>query len=142
MIRIKQESISMERLDGETILIDFNSGKYYSFVGPSADILWLLEQGVPEDSWVSILARSYKGLKADTHFWEANRNFISELLVEGVLIETLEVIESGITDLPEDHVRGAWSFPKIQVNDELEDLLVIDPIHESDEDGWPHAKQG
>jgi hypothetical protein len=43
-------------------------------------------------------------------------------------------------DLPDDYTRTAWSAPAVYANDDLVDLLVIDPIHDASEDGWPESR--
>ena len=42
-------------------------------------------------------------------------------------------------DLPEDYLRGDWVSPLLVSNDELSDLLKIDPIHDVTESGWPES---
>lgn len=141
MTHINDSSISMERLDGETILIDFESGKYFSFLGPSADILWLIERQVSKDLWPDVLAQAYPNFHVGPNFWTEVNAFLTELEAEGI-VTSGDPSTGPHAALPADHDRSTWQAPTVQINDELSDLLVIDPIHESDDDGWPQAKQG
>lgn len=139
--QLKSASLSMERLDGEVIAIDFASGKYFSFQGPAADLIWLLQHEVPRESWFGVIETAFKSPETPEEFAVQVEAFISELKSLG-LVEQTEWLTGSTTSLPEDYERIAWVSPQIMVEDDLADLLVIDPIHDTGEDGWPEIKQG
>jgi hypothetical protein len=125
----------MERLDGEVIIVDFDSGHYYSFRGTAADILWLIDNGIATNAWPTILATSYSDLD-----WSAAQEGITTFLGRLVDLALIIPVDSGSTaaiDLPDDTERIGWADPEMLINDELADLLVIDPIHDVSDDGWP-----
>lgn len=132
---LRDESLAMERLDGEVIIVDFESGHYYSFQGPAADLLWLIDHGIATEKWPEILASAYT-----MPDWSAVvddiRTFIDGL-VELTLVTPADSALSTLIDLPDDTGRGEWTAPEMLINDELSDLLVIDPIHDVSDDGWP-----
>lgn len=142
MWRVPENSISMERLDGETILINFDSGEYFSFRGPSADLLWLVSAGVDRAAWISCLSDAYPDLTAPNPAVEAQIDtFLGELASAGIILEADDdVVVVPAADLPDDHVRESWTAPSVYANDDLVDLLVIDPIHDTSEDGWPQTR--
>ena len=37
-------------------------------------------------------------------------------------------------------VRRAFCEPRVETFSDLQDLFLVDPIHDVDEAGWPHAK--
>ncbi len=125
----------MERLDGEVIIVDFESGHYYSFRGTAADILWLIDHGIATSAWQAILPVYYPGLDWSTA--EGGVVVFLERLVDLGLIVTVDGGSLSVIDLPDDMERVAWTDPEMLVNDELADLLVIDPIHDVSDDGWP-----
>lgn len=139
--RLKSASLSMERLDGEVIAIDFATGKYFSFQGSAADLMWLLQSEVPRESWFVLVQEAFESLTTAEEFSAQVEVFISELNSLG-LVEQTDWLTGSPTPLPRDYVRGAWESPEIMVEDDLADLLVIDPIHDTGEDGWPEIKQG
>ena len=53
-------TISMERLDGETIVIDFESGRFYSFRESAADLLWLISTGIEFALFESVLQKYFR----------------------------------------------------------------------------------
>jgi hypothetical protein len=126
----------MERLDGETILINFDSGEYFSFEGPAADILWLIDTGVAEAVWGGIFAEYFPGFSHSAQVDLDVRAFLSELVAAGIISES-EGVEIPTGSLPDDYVRSAWTAPRVTANDDLADLLLIDPIHDASDDGWP-----
>ena len=137
--RLREESISLERLDGETILINFDSGEYFSFRGSAADILWLIDMGVDRSHWSVILASAFPNLLFDHEIALQVEDFLQHLLEANVIIASST---GGIGDvtLPDDYKRDTWSRPTVDAINDLADLLVIDPIHDVGDDGWPHTQ--
>lgn len=131
--------LSIERLDGEVIAIDFRSGKYGSFMGPSADIMWLLQTETPRSRWYTLVAKSFPYGPSEEAFNQDIDDFLNRL-VELHIIEEADQLTGSIESLPADYERDAWSTPVFAIQDDLVDLLVIDPIHDTSDDGWPQTK--
>lgn len=134
----------MERLDGETIVIDFMSGRFYSFRGSAADILWLITQGVNLSHFIEILKSNFAACPSDDFLLEDVNSFLETLENLNILsrdsgTEIYPDIQASDFDLPSDYLRGEWVNPILTSNDELADLLAIDPIHEATESGWPET---
>ena len=144
MWQVPEGSISMERLDGETILINFDSGEYFSFQGSSADLLWLISAGVNRESWLACIASAFPDVTPpDPTIEEQINEFLADLVAAGIIVEVGgEIQVDAVADpvLPDDYVRDAWMPPSVHANDDLADLLVIDPIHDTSEDGWPETR--
>jgi len=130
---LNTSNISQERLDGEVVVISFNTGKYFSAKGPAADLFWLLEKGIDQSLWTSILSENF------SNFANVDSG-ITEFLSAGVAEELFVPLESPsreIPTLPMDYVRTAWETPKLVVFEDLQDLLLLDPIHDTSLEGWP-----
>ena len=140
MWQVRGESVSMERLDGETIAINFDSGEYFSFRGAAADVLWLISSGTDPQHWQACLTAAFPGLEWSEEIGIDVERFLGELVDAGV-IEATEASGGPATPLPADYHRGPWVSPSVHANDDLADLLVIDPIHDSGEDGWPQTRE-
>ena len=139
MWRVKDESVSLERLEGETILINFDSGQYFSFRGTSADVLWLVQTGVARSEWPQVLQGAFPGLVWTSEIDREVDEFLAGLEASGI-IERADGPAAELVPLPDDYVRTEWSTPSVAGNDDLADLLVIDPIHDTGDDGWPQAR--
>lgn len=131
--------LSIERLDGEVIAIDFRSGKYGSFIGPSADIMWLLQTETPRSRWYSLVSESFPKGPSKEAFNRDIEDFMNRL-AELQIIEEASQLTGSVESLPEDYERAVWSTPVFAIQDDLVELLVIDPIHDTSDDGWPQTK--
>jgi len=60
-------------------------------------------------------------------------------LSEGITVTSKEEL-TGIPKLPEDYDHASWSRPVLQAFTDLQDLLTVDPIHDSSLEGWPQLK--
>jgi hypothetical protein len=135
-VEINRTGISFERLDGEVVIISFETGKYFNSNGTAADLLYLIEHGVSQEKWEQILDLSFVNFRSDS---EEIAGFLSHAIEERILIAGMATANSNI-DLPSDYERGEWSVPRLSVFDDLADLLLVDPIHDTSTEGWPKTK--
>ena len=61
------------------------------------------------------------------------------LIEMAMLVDEIGSSPIANVELPEDYLRGDWVSPLLVSNDELADLLKIDPIHDVTESGWPES---
>ena len=133
---LNSSEISLERLNGEVVIISFNSGNYYSCVGSAADILSLVSKEVDRTLWKDIICSKYK--INDLPVVEVEL-FIEECLKENIVLLVNSKLE-GISDLPDDFTRNGWNTPTLKIYKDFQDLLLVDPIHDSSLTGWPELK--
>jgi hypothetical protein len=130
---IHAPNIVHETLDGETIIIHLDTGNYYSLTGSGAEIWALLKGGGSVSAICAELARRHGCSEADLR--GAVESFVAELQRDG-LVEHSDATSNGVsTGLAE--LGGAWEPPKLERYDDMRDFLLVDPIHEVDETGWP-----
>jgi len=135
-VELNSSSISCERLDGEMVIISFETGKYFNSNGAAADILYLIENSVDHSLWGQILSTQFSDFEESS---SGIAEFLGLLLEEKIVLESPGVVVKTI-DLPTDYQRGAWQKPALLVFDDLADLLLIDPIHDTSLEGWPTVK--
>jgi hypothetical protein len=135
-VELNSSGISCERLDGEMVIISFETGKYFNSNGAAADILYLIENSVDRSLWGQILGKEFSDFEESS---SGIAEFLGLLLEEKIVLESSEVAVKTI-DLPTDYQRGAWQKPALLVFDDLADLLLIDPIHDTSLEGWPTVK--
>jgi len=133
---LNSSEISLERLNGEVVIISFNSGNYYSCVGSAADILSLVSKEVDRALWKEIICNKYK--INDLPVAEIDL-FIDECLKENIVVLSNSKLE-GTSDLPDDFNRNKWNTPILKIYKDFQDLLLVDPIHDSSLTGWPELK--
>lgn len=129
--QIRSSQITHERIEGELILISMDSGKYYSATGSAADIFFLIEHKVPTSKFEQILDKGITGfIKEDV---EA---FVSYILSEN-LIEDCSQPNLNEVKLPSDYLRNKWVSPNLIEFSDLQDLILVDPVHDASLQGWP-----
>jgi hypothetical protein len=143
-IRVSQW-VTHERLDDEVIAINLETGAYYALEGTAADCWDVTAAGAAVDDVVAMLLGRYD-VDADTARADAAR-LLEELLEERLVVGDGDAAPAaangsgaGPASSPPSASRRAYAAPEIQKYDDLEDLLLLDPIHEVDEAGWPVAR--
>ena len=113
--------------DGEAAIIDLRTGTYYSLNTSGATLWPHLVDGTTVDALVA--AVSATGALADEI-----ATFVVGLFAEGLIEElstdaALKANEATVTPITE-----APSFERF---DDLQELLLLDPIHDVGDAGWP-----
>jgi hypothetical protein len=134
---IKSDSVSLERLDGEVIIISFKTGQFYSAKGSGADVLSMIKAGLPSQQIIQMLSAHYSTFEYEHSGLDV---FIASLINVEIIQESIENRESETFQLPNDLARSLWSKPELMTHDEIHGLLLVDPIHETNDEGWPKLK--
>lgn len=134
---INNDGIVIERLNGETIILNFKSGTYYSSQGPGSDLIWLISNKISKDSWKQILEQHYI---FNINQKDGIEEFLQVALKENLIYE-IENLDSKIAELPLDCERSHWVMPALEKHEEIEHLLLVDPIHDSAIEGWPNLDE-
>lgn len=134
-------SVRHERLDDEVIAIDLDTGAYFALDGVAAVCWSVLAAGGAVDAVVDMMAADFE-VARDTARSDV-QGFVAELVQVHLLTpvdrEPVPVESARAVDyLP----AGEYRAPAIERFDDLEELLVLDPIHEVDEAGWPVTPAG
>jgi Coenzyme PQQ synthesis protein D (PqqD) len=140
--RVNEPQVVHQTVDEETVIVDLGTGSYYSLRG-SAQVIWsALERGLDVPHVVDEVSGRFEG--SPDEIGSLVESFVSKL-AEDRLIVGLE--GDGPVASPEpDGVapsgdRPAFEAPVLERFDDLQDLILLDPVHEvSEEQGWPHAR--
>ncbi len=130
--RINEKKIAHEVVDGEAIIIHFDSGNYYSLNGMAAQLWEVIANKATYAQIVGVFQPLSPKDLASLDF------FLDGLIIEGIL-ERQDGQPSPSSDLvfPTNRVFVAPTFEKFN---DMQQLLLSDPIHEVDETGWPHPQ--
>jgi hypothetical protein len=124
-----------EDFQGETVIIHFERGTYFS-LGGCAPAIWAMLQA-PMTVDIMLGAIKARGHSLDPAFEAASLEFISQLL-EHDLVRPTDASPAA-PQLPE--VISAADFtktPAIEAFTDLAELIAMDPVHEVDVlEGWP-----
>jgi Coenzyme PQQ synthesis protein D (PqqD) len=119
-----------EVIDGEVVAIDLESGRYYSLEGPAARA-WEAIQSGEDMEGIAAAVGAEAGISADDARPDVDA-FVAELLAEGLLVDG-----DGTASAAAGPGRVALVLNRYT---DMQDLMVLDPIHDVDETGWPNRR--
>lgn len=137
--QLNANEVVHELLDGEIIVMHLQSGNYYSLVGSGAEIWTQLIAGAPVEA---IVAQWDGGAVEDAEFVKsATHSFVQHLVDEALIVPASAGVAEAAMALSAPPAGGPRPFdaPAIQKFTDMQGLLLVDPIHEVDAMGWPHA---
>jgi hypothetical protein len=133
--RIRTPDVTSEEFKDEVLIIDLKTGNYHSLRGSAAQIWRCLGANPSLEECVEALQGSY-GNEVTTIFDDTNI-FLVELEAIGLISTSTSRDAAGEIALEKE--PGAYESPVVHSYGDLQDLLLLDPIHEiAPESGWPH----
>jgi hypothetical protein len=124
-----------ECFEDEVVIINLENGNYYSLNGTGAQIWKELESsGIAEAVAAALVAR-YEA--PETTIRHAVESFIRQLEEQGLIIGAESVAADARAVQPPVESRAMFELPVLSVFSDMQDLLLLDPIHDVDESGWP-----
>ena len=143
--QVNDLNITYEMIDNEVIIVNLKKGHYYSLRGIGAEIWAKIVMGTPENEIASNISKKYK--KVGNEIVNSVDNLIFELQEEDIIVpgagerkEYENVSEKTHQSIAETK-RQKFVPPVLEKYTDLEELLLLDPIHEVDESGWPQKIQ-
>jgi hypothetical protein len=122
-----------EDTEGETVVINLETGSYYNLNSEASKIWAHLIKGVDID----ILKTKLKPVNATANTNAKVDEFIEKLVAENLITQT-EIANSS----PDSDINIDVENIVIETYTDMQDLLGLDPIHEVEEEaGWPLAKK-
>lgn len=140
-LRANSPDVVAEVIDGEAVLINFDTGSYYSLDGAGAAIWQILAEGASAEGVVKRLEARYESQRDDIR--ETAMALIAELKGEGLIVETETEPQPGrMSDPPTSKIP--FEAPSLNKFTDMQEMLLLDPIHDVGETGWPYpnADQG
>lgn len=138
--RSSNRSITADIIDNEAVIVNLSSGTYYSLVDEGAEVWKSLGEGISFDGLVRQMQARYQGDHLEIE------NAIEKLLIELVdesLVQCEEVScegpDTGFEEIPGNSTRK-FKAPILAKYTDMQELILMDPIHETNETGWPNAK--
>ena len=142
--RINSPTVVHETFDDEVVLINFDTGSYYSLDGVGTHIWGLIRSAASLGDIVESTAQQYEGSRALIE--DAVSRFIVELQEEELIAPHKAKERTSDEGLEEALEPGSgnegrrFAAPVISRYTDMQDLLLLDPIHEVDDPGWPSVK--
>lgn len=133
--RINTPAVVFERFADEVVAINLDNGVYYSLTGCASDIFQMIEQVATREEIYQTLAARYDTSAAELE--QKVTPFLARMVEEKLICPTEEV-RTGQLVLPAlAGPAGPLTLPKATAYSDLQNLLLLDPVHDVGEMGWP-----
>jgi hypothetical protein len=130
-----------DAIDGEVIAIDLSSGTYYSLRGSAAEV-WEMIKGSPGASNNEITEALAARYQLSDHDVDAPvTEFLGQLHGEGLVAAVPGNGAAAPVALTVENSTSPREFvaPVLDKFTDMQDLVLIDPVHDVTGAGWPHA---
>jgi hypothetical protein len=141
-LAVRSTAITWDRIGDEIVAINLTSGHYYSLRNTAHDLFLLIDDG---RTVAELVAAVTGGADPATTRPEV-LGFVGHLLDAGLVElagDTDDAAGSpppgGRPEGPDGLLAGPYTPPHLETFTDLEDLMLLDPVHEVDDDGWPRA---
>ncbi len=135
MFQIRSPEVIYEFFENEAVVVHLSMGNYYSLQNTGFEIWKCLAQGFPKEHIFKYMAAQYQGDAALIQ--QQIQTFLQQLIQENLIAEI-----SG-NDVPScfQEVKRVnapvFTTPIFQKFTDMQELLILDPIHEVSDTGWP-----
>lgn len=131
---LNSPNVISEVLDGESIILNMVSGKYYSIKDSGLFIWQAILSGSTREEVASALAKEFPAKMAEIE--QEVCRLVDRFVEEELVRPSANAVPPEITA----HALGEFSSPVLETYTDMQEMLLLDPIHEVEETGWPHKK--
>jgi len=136
--RVNTPTVTHETIEGEAVIINLDSGNYYSLVEVGSFIWGLVEKGASVSDVQNLVLQYYQGNATDVD--RGVQELLAQLQQENLIVpvdgaaafDVDQVMPSGNS-----HEKPSFNPPLLHKYSDMQELLLLDPIHDVDEAGWP-----
>jgi len=130
-MKICRPYINYEVFEDEIVIVNLLTGNYYSLSQAGMPIWMLIEKGYSEDQIVKVFKKRFSIETTDHEI----REYIKKLVNEGLV--TVEPETGSDPEVNPIEALETYHPPVIEKYTDMQDLILLDPIHDIDETGWP-----
>ena len=139
--RVNTPTVTHETIDGEAVIINLDSGNYYSLVEVGSFIWGLVEKGASASEVQNLVLQTYQGNGPEVD--RGVQELLAELQQENLIVP---VDGAGALDVPQlnqelpsnnGYEKPSFNPPLLHKYSDMQELLLLDPIHDVDDAGWP-----
>ncbi len=140
---VRSHEVISEILDNEALIMNLQSGHYYS-ARDAACVIWqMIAEGRSYDAILNGIQAEFD--VSDAVLVPQLDRFIDALLANNLIQVRLDdgaapVAAGGSEAVAGGSIRRPFSLPELDVYTDMQDLLLLDPIHDVDDVGWPTRK--
>lgn len=129
--------VVFENFGDEAVVLNLQSGNYYSLDGVGMLYWEYLIQGVPHGQIAAHISRCYAATSDQNAIAEDLDGLLAGLQAEGLVrsATTSRALSEATctTEMP-----AHYASPELSTFHDVADMLLLDPVHDVSEVGWPH----
>lgn len=138
---VNSPNVIHETIDGEVVLINLETGSYYSIDHIGAIVWDHLKKGLNSNQIVTAIVSQFDGEQADIS--AGIQRLLDDLQVEQLIVPGEATSNGGhvpgMDEAANTGIKPSFEAPILHKYTDMEDLLLLDPIHDVDESGWPNT---
>lgn len=124
-----------ELFDEEVVIVDLDTGRYFCTQHAGADVWRLLLAGQTPGEIATNLTARYDA--PEDVIADAVDRLCSALVAENLIAPAADAAAPAPADVAVAGPLRPFEAPDLQVYADMQELLLLDPIHEVDAAGWP-----
>ena len=136
--KVNAGPIVFENYESESLAINLDTGTYYSLTGPASRLWTLLSRGMPSTGIADYFVAAHEGDRAQIA--ASVQRFLERLEAEQLIVEDPGAQVNGAAHETPPAERTPFEDFEMRVYTDMQDLLLLDPIHDTDEAGWPSVR--
>lgn len=132
--KFQNKIFDFEDFGNEIVIINTNTGSYYTISGSSVTVLRWLFLPITIEKVKSLIEETFPNEVSDAS------TFVEWLKLQELIqaVENSEVTEDEQNITSESPIIfNDWTYSRF---DDMSDLIQLDPIHDVSDKGWPHRK--
>ena len=136
--QINEQNVSSEEIDGEVIIVNLRNGNYYSAQDIGAYIWGRITHGDSLENMQASLCQQFVDSKRTIR--DELTAFLEKLESEQLIVRASDTDVAGSTriDAP---IPEQYAAPNLNCYSDMNDLLLLDPVHDVEDEGWPKKKK-
>lgn len=145
-LTVPAKGVAADILDDEVVIVNLTTGHYFSTDGAGCEVWKLLAAGLPVGEVAGALRGRYSDGLDDIDAYVDH--IVGKVLELGLMVvddgsEPTSATAPDADDVLGPVAEGRTFVPTVFLGfDDMESLLLLDPVHEVDDKGWPHAAPG
>jgi hypothetical protein len=141
--RINTPKVVFEAFEDEVVLVNFDTGNYYSLRGSAVALLNYIQENKNVREIINDLDAQFVTTRAELE--KSVVVFLDELCRENIVVagsDSSRMDKTPASGPNPSFQKIPFQAPTIERYADMQELILLDPIHEVDESGWPKPKNG
>lgn len=132
--RVMRPEVVADVIDGEAVIMNLKTGQYFNSEGTGSECWEALASGLSVAQIVDHLAAKYAADR--TTIASVVEEFVQDLVAH-MLIVPGDTPPPAVIPQASSSPLAPFHAPVLNVYSDMQDLLLLDPIHDVDAAGWP-----